>query len=201
MRTKMLCLSCALGLLMGFGAGSFARADNAEDLINQYLQQLGAEDYHITPVTDPYVASTFPNTVFYGVYFQQYPLTVPPPESLAEANVFFMDKASEQIGYLTGPDDLLAFFEVYWNSVVGPTAGNPLEDAARTWLRLSQEFSQDGFYQFSPPMVEVNGNTAFGMVMVEAGGRGNLWVAMTLSPSGALTVQETRHIHPGIRPL
>ena len=202
MRTKILCLACALGLVPSFVASAFAGVENVDRLVDEYLQQLGAEDYFVTPVTNPFVARTFPNTAFSGVYFQQYPDEVAPPQGLSEANVFYMDKASGQINYLTGPDDLRNFFQVSWNPVVRGTAPTGLlEDATKTWLRLSQEFSQDGFYQFSKPVVAVAGNTAHGVVTVAQGGRGHISVTLTIGPTGALSIEEERHIHPGVRPI
>ncbi len=238
MRTAMLCLLCALGVLLGFGAGSSGPAGAAPPdqnvqpatpvpvnpiqgvvaatvgervkpvdytmgfAIEQYLENLGMEDYYtMASVRAHYLAGTFPGISFCGVYFEQWPVRVEPPEGMAQSDVFFMG-ADRQLLYLTGPDDLLEFFQEAWNPVVSATGHeNALKDAAKTWLRLSQEFSQDGFYQFSKPVVEVIGQTAYGSVTVVQGGRGYIWVAMTIGPTGKLYVEEKRHVYPGIRPI
>lgn len=261
MRTKMLCLLGLLGLWLGFGVGSSARAEPPDQtsqpvsevpvtavgkklkdfikgdltsqpvspvpipgavaapvdsyvepvklvdstmnrMIERYLDGLGAVgDYTMAPVQARYVADTFPGISFVGVYFEQWPLRVEPPEGLAQSDVFYMG-ADRQLLYLTGPEDLLDFFQVSWNPVVrGTTHAELLKGATKTWLRLSQEFSQDGFYQFSKPVVEVVGNTAYGMVAVEQGGTGYLWVTITIGPTGNLSVEEDRHIHPDNRPI
>jgi hypothetical protein len=204
MRTKILCLLSVLGLLVGLSATSFARPINQYDqMIDDYLKDvMEAKHYYLAPVKNQFAARALPNFDFCGVYFQQYPVAYLPPEDLAESNVFFVNKTTEDVQYLTGPDDLLNFFRLFWDPIVGPSGSeNFLKDGAKTWLRLSQEFSQDGFYQFSKPMVMVEGETAFGMVTVEQGGTGFLAVIMNIGPLGELSVVEERHIHPGERPL
>jgi hypothetical protein len=206
MRSKVVYLSCVVGLLIGLGNGSSARADLIGDMIDQYLQQLGAHDYFKTPVNafpvanGDFVGRTFPNFEFSGVYFAQYPLHVDPPEGLADSNMFWMD-SDHNISYLTGPDDLALFFKANWGRIAPPETEDPLVDGAKTWLRLSQEFSQDGFFKFSEPMVEVVDGTAFGLVAVEEGGTGLIWVMMYVDIDGTLVVEEGRDIHTGIRPL
>ena len=202
MRTSILCLSCALGVLLAPGGGSFARADDYENLVDQYLQQMGAEGYFMTPENNAYVTPTFPEYVFFGVYFQQYPLGITPPEGLAESNVFLMDTVTEDINFLIAPEDLLAFFQANWTPPPGGAAQrDSLKNAAKTWLELSAQFSQDGYYRFSPPAVEEVDGKAYGVIKVEQGGKGFLSVTMAIGPTGTLSVEEVRQIQRGIRPL
>jgi hypothetical protein len=173
-----------------------------EFAIEQELADLGMEGYYtMGPVHARYAAATLPGFSFCGVYFEQWPVRVEPPKGMAQSVVFYMG-ADKELLYLNGPADLLDLFEASWDPFVGPTGhGNALKQAAKTWLRLSVEFSQDGFYDFSKPVVEVVGNTAYGMVTVEQGGHGYLWVALTIGPTGKISVEEKRHIRPGIRPI
>jgi hypothetical protein len=205
MRYMILCLSCVLGLVISFGSCSPAVAgggdQTVEQAIAQYLQDLGADYYTITPVQKKCVLATFGGVAFCGVYFEQWPLEYIPPGDLAESNVFFMDLNSGEINYLTSPHDLQAFFQTSWPVTGANGKDLLLKNATKTWLLLSKEFSQDGFYSFSKPMVMVDGDTAFGIINVEEGGDGFIMVMVTMEPLGGVSVTEGRHIHPGPRPI
>jgi hypothetical protein len=201
MRTKILCLSCVLGLWTALGAASVARANDITQMVDAYLQDLGAVGYTMTPVNNQYAIDSLAGFSFLGVYFDQWPLQIQPPEGLSLSNVFYLDTATLQLGALTGPEDLKQFFATYFDQTVSPNSGHPLKEVAKTWLRLSQEFSQDGFYQFSKPVVEVDGRTAYGSVTVIEGGRGFIWVTLTLDPLGGISIEEDRHVIPGDRPI
>lgn len=198
---RTLCLSCVLGLLTVLSNGSVARADVMEEVIDLYMDQLGAYGYNMTPVNESYVTNTFSGIEFCGVYFDQWPHQVQPPEGMALSNVFYMNVANKDLNYLTGPDELEQFFQENWPIIGSGGNTDTLEQAAETWLRLSQEFSQDGFYQFSEPLVEVIDQTAFGFVAVTHGGHGFVWAALTTGPVGSLSIEEERHIYPGPRPI
>jgi hypothetical protein len=175
--------------------------DTMEFAIERVLGDPETSYYSMDPVQARYVTTLFPDTEFCGVYFEQWPLQVEPPEGLAPSNVFYMNQGDPNLYYLTSPAELRTFFLENW-PVVGAGANHGLlKDTAKTWLRLSQEFSQDGFYTFSKPVVEVVGTTAYGMVEVLEGGTGYIWVTITTGPTGSLTIVEDRHIHRGIRPL
>src|SRR5579883_2526994 len=149
MRSTVLCLTGLLALLAGFEP---CRADRGGDAqaVDAYLQDMGASGYTITPVHGPYLAKTFPEYKFYGVYFEQWPLEVVPPPEFSPSNVFYMDRTTRQVGYLTSPEELQQFFVDYWSRYVSATGGNHLvADITKSWLILSEQFSQDGFYQFS----------------------------------------------------
>jgi hypothetical protein len=204
MRTVMLCLSSVLGLMLSLDPcrGDQDARRRAMQAVDAYLQQIGATNYHITPARGPYIPNTFPNDLFFGVYFDQWPLAVTPPPGLAPSNVFYVDRSSLEVNYLTDPDELQQFFEDYFSQIVDATGGsNLVADAAKTWLRLSQEFSQDGFFQFSKPQVEASGRTAYGYVTVVSGGEGYIAVTITFMPTGGVSIQEDRHVIRGERPI
>ena len=198
----------AEGYLQEIGPTGYTIAPLTDDdvgralgLVEGYLQEIGAAGYTVAPVTDDYVARTFPGTTFFAVWFRQYPVVVDPMGGLAAANVFYVQ--GEDVNYLTGPDQLEEFFF----EELGPVA-NPDEtaDAGRTWLRLSEEFSQDGFYAFGAPKVEVtptrSGGYVAGQVTVTEGGKGSLRMRMVFDPLGQLLhTEESRQIRPGVRPI
>jgi hypothetical protein len=174
-----------------------ARAGDPGELVDQYLQMRGASGYTISAVTEDYVANTFADIAFFGVRFRQYPVPSPPPEGLAFSNVFFV--VDRDVYYMTNADDLHDFFFIELGPVENEDAAL---NAGRTWLRLSEDFSQDGFFQFSKPTVSFAKGVVSGDVTVENGGRGSIHVAMTFDKNGQVTdIQESRKVFTGIRPI
>src|SRR5262249_39405307 len=93
----------------------------------------------------------------------------------------------------------------YFNAVgaVGLDA-DAAKDAARSWLRMSEEFSQDMFFTFTDPAVNYDPDNiiAFGNIQVAEGGTGILEAVLSFSDTGGLVdVSELRRIMPGIRPI
>ena len=201
MVAKRVLTAALLAPLFGLCGTPGAFGQDPVKLVNEYLEQRGASGYTIAPITDAYVARTFPETDFLAVWFRQYPVAVQPPEGLAAANVAYVQ--DREVYFLTDPDDL----EGYFFAELGPVA-NPDEtaDAGRTWLRLSEEFSQDGFYAFGAPEVKViptrSGGFVSGRVKVAEGGKGSLQAHLLFDPLGRLVhVAEKRAIRPGVRPI
>src|SRR6202011_2929841 len=107
----------------------------------QYLNGRGATNYTLTAITDDYVASTFPGLSFFELVFQQYPIAVQPPDGLNPSDVLVVH--ADQVFALTDPDVMKEFF-LGW---VGPVPDiNTALDVGRTWMRLTEVFSQDGFF-------------------------------------------------------
>lgn len=201
MRTVVLSLTGVLALLSAFEP---CRADRGRDfqIVDTFVQDMGGSDYTITPVHGPYLAKTFPDYKFYAVYFRQWPVQTPPPPGLSQSNVFYMNRATQQVGYLTSPEELRQFFVDYWSRFVRATGGSHLVvEIAKDWLALSEQFSQDGFFEFSKPAAEAVGNTAYGFVSVTSGGSGYIEVIVTFNPTGGLSIDETRHVITGDRPI
>jgi hypothetical protein len=178
--------------------GAVARAGDPEQLVIQYLQDHGAQNgtYTIDPVTDPYVTNTFPDIAFFGVFFRQYPVAIRPPDGLVSSNLFYVQ--NNKVAYLTEPSQLMDFFF----SQLGPIPTKKgIRDAGRSWLRLSEEFTQDQFYTFSKPHVSAQRNCATGMVVVKNGGTGQLIATLTFDDSGQLVdIEESRDVVRGRRP-
>jgi hypothetical protein len=134
----------ALASVVGPIGQSSARADSI-DLVQQYLDDIGARQgtYTIRAVTEDFVGNAFPDIDFFEVFFRQYPVAVLVPEGLAASNVFFVEDG--EVFPLTSPADLEDFFF----DELAPVADNEeAADAGLAWLRLSEGFSQDGFFTF-----------------------------------------------------
>jgi hypothetical protein len=186
-------------LLLGPGPKA-VRADDY-DLVNQWLNDHGATRYTITPITNDYIGNTLPGSYF-GVYFQQWPIRIEPPQGLAPSNVFFV--VGQLVYYVTNPGDL----ENYFLAVVQPVQNQDQAlDVGRSWLRLSVQLSQDGYFRFSDPGVHattlVTGEILVGgRDKVASGGTGKLKIHMEFDAFGALIdVVERRTILAGVRPI
>jgi hypothetical protein len=75
-------------------------------------------------------------------------------------------------------------------------------------LRLTEEFTQDGFFKFSIPKesltaVKPNGAwRASGKVVVAQGGKGEITANLNFDEAGKLTkIEETNTVKPGVRPI
>jgi hypothetical protein len=176
------------------------RADDYA-LVDQWLNAQGATRYTLTPITNDYIGKILPGSYF-GVYFQQWPIPIEPPQGLAPSNIFFV--VDQQVYYVTNPDDL----EAYFLHVVQPVQNqDEALDVGRSWLRLTVQFSQDGYFQFSDPVVHARALATGEIVVggrakVASGGTGKLKVHMEFDASGNLAdVVEQRTIHAGIRPI
>jgi hypothetical protein len=105
---------------------------------------------------------------------------------------------------VTNPDDL----KNYFLAVVAPVQNQDQAlDVGRSWLRLSVQFSQDGYFRFSDPVVrgETLGTGEIlvgGRDKVASGGTGKLKAQLEFDASGALAyVSERRTIKAGVRPI
>jgi hypothetical protein len=200
MRCRTVASLGLLAVLLGpvGGMSAVARAGDPEQLVRQYLQDHGAQpqSYVIAPVTDDYVVDTFPDVALLGVFFRQYPITFRPPEGLAFSNVFYVQDG--QVFYLTQPSDLEGFF---FNQLAPVQTYKAVRDAGRSWLRLSEDFSQDLFFNFYKPAVTVADGVVTGMVAVKSGGTGQITATLTFDNAGQLVdVQESRDVVAGMRP-
>jgi hypothetical protein len=192
-----------LGLvLVGFGGQAFARQPGARHIAHQYLKDMGATNYTLTGITDSYVTDTFPGMSFFAVVFEQYPLQVQPPEGLNPSDVVIV--FGETVFPLTDPDGLKNFF---LNHVEPVADDNAALDAGRAWMRLTEVFSQDGYFTFSEPAVQLSGQGFSGGIVggevdVLDGGEGYILGYLNFDATGALTdVSEERNVQPGVRPL
>jgi hypothetical protein len=191
----------ALVGVLGPALQSSARGQDSEAQVKEYLQDIGAFGYTITAITADYIDDTFPDTDFFAVIFRQYPQPAPPPEGLSASNVFLVQRGT--VFPLVGPADLRNFFLGNLAPVRGKAGA---KDAGLAWLRLSEEFSQDGFFTFGDPEANVTSSKreirVTGHVQVTAGGRGSISLVMSFTSGGVLDdVSETRAVHPGVRPI
>ncbi len=195
---------CALVVL---AARLVAAQERAEESLARKLAEFpGADRGKVTAVVEPAIAGDFPDHRFYVLRFRQYPVAVVPPPSLQSNNLFVV-KPDASVEYLPDTSALEGFFRATLPPV---TAAEPAKRVARAWLRLVEEFHQDGFFRFSIPDDSLHaspdadgGLTVTGRAIVaERGGSGGEIVAsLKFDKAGRLTkASEIARMKPGIRP-
>jgi hypothetical protein len=189
-------------VFLGLWHTTTAKADD-QQLVQDYLQNHGITGAVVKPVTDDFVGRTFPNFGFFGVIFRQYPIAVQCPSAMGLkcANLFVVQNS--QVDFLSTIEDLKFFFAANLDSLPTKDAAS---DAARTWLRFSEELKQDLFYTFSPPVISYTPRSDLillrAQVSVATGGDGNIDVLMMLGAAGSfVNVLEKSALRPGIRPV
>lgn len=203
-RTLGVVTVCSLALL----AVGIALAEQQAGVLAKKLAEFrGADRGQVSPVTDESVARAVPGHLFYVLRFRQYPVAVVAPEPL-RANNLFVVKPSGLVDHLPDAKALEGFFR----SALAPVQTEAqAADAAKAWLRLAQEFRQDGFFRFSIPDDSVHAASvlegglqvvAKAVVDPQGGNAGEIVASLTFDRGGKLaTVLETDRVRRGIRPI
>lgn len=205
-------VTCRIRSLAIFGlvllaVGVVLAGEKSESLSKKLAEFKGAERGEIIPITEETVARVFPRHQLYMLRFRQYPVAMASPQGL-KANNLFAVKPDGSVEYIPDVDSLERFFKATLSPVRTETEA---KDAVGAWLRLGQEFYQDGFFQFLIPEgsirvtptgdagIEVSGKA---LVDKQGGNAGEIVAFLTFDRSGALKkVSETAQLHPGIRPI
>ena len=207
MTPTMIRTLCSVLLTLGAALATEAKQAGLELLIEKLAEFKGAESGQIVPVTDQAAARAFPAHSFYVVRFPQYPVARVPPGPL-DANNLFVVKPHGSVELL--PD--AATLERFFQTTLAPIrTESEAEDAATAWLRLTQEFHHDGFFQFSIPQNSVR-VTSMGSGSLEATGKavvtpqggntGEIVATLTFDHAGKLvTVSQTASVKRGLRPI
>jgi hypothetical protein len=182
--------------------------NQSREVLSQALAGFpGAERGQVIPLAEATIEQTFPGHRFYVLRFRRYPVAVVPPAPLEASNVFVV-KPDGSVARLSDTRALEAFFQ----SALAPvTTDADAKEAARAWLRLVEEFHQDGFLQFSIPEASLQaaptpggGHEATGKAIVnpQGGNRGEVTSILTFDPAGRLVSASTSAtIKRGIRPI
>jgi hypothetical protein len=199
-----------LGLAWSLSAASVPerRPPTAEDIararkVVEADPRLRGSGAVVTPIEDDAVGRSLPEYVFVAVLFRQFPVARVPPAGLRASNVFAVDR-SGKVAVLTDAAGLEKFFRAH----LAPTTDDDrLKDVAAVWMRLSEEFHQDGFFTFKlldATKVDSSGTnkTASATAGVMRGGSGFLKATLTFDKAGKLTkVEEENRLRKGPRPI
>jgi hypothetical protein len=157
----------------------------------------------VVPISEKTVARTFPGYRFFIVGFRQWPVAQVAPEPLKTRNLFIVSNDGK-VQHLTDWMGLEKFFRTELSAVTNETS---VRDSAEAWLRLTEEFTQDGFFKFAIPKESLiavrskEGWSSSGKVVAAEGGKGEIRAALTFDVAGKLTkVEQTNTVKPGVRP-
>src|SRR5215831_6763495 len=184
-----------LGGCLALAAGASAADDLAAELLAKKLGEFpGAERGQVLAITSPALGAAFPDEHFYVLRFRQYPLATKAPAPLQATNLFVV-RADGAGDPLVNTGALEAFFRT---SLRPATTDARAKEVTKAWLRLVEEFHQDGFFQFS-----IRDDTVK-IVPLPNGGREVTGISQVVphgGNQGLLAASETANIKRGVRPI
>jgi hypothetical protein len=155
-------------------------------------------------IAEKCLAHAFPGHRFFALVFRQYPVARIAPQPLGSQNLFVVDKDGK-VRHLKDAKALEKFFRARLRPVADEQAARYDVEA---WLRLSEEFKQDGFFKFSIPKDSLiaekskAGWQVSGKATVTQGGKGEIRVAFAFTERGKLAgINEMNSVKPGVRPI
>jgi hypothetical protein len=175
----------------------------AEQQVKDRLKEFKGPDAEVKSVSDDPIGKALPGQQFFSVRYRLYPLAVRPPEGLKSSNVFAVTPKGE-VKVLTDAKGLEEYFRDHLGAAKDEDAA---KGAALAWLRLVEEFSQDGYYQFKPVeeatkfSADGDGKRVTARSVVMKGGNGEINVELTFDAKGKLTkATANAALKPGARP-
>jgi hypothetical protein len=177
----------------------------AQKAVSDELAKQNANGGRVNPVEDDAVSKIVADYQFVAVVFSPYPVARPAPKGFSQANVYAVSKDGT-LKLLTTPEELQKFFAA---NAAPAKDEKSAKQALSAWLRLTQEFSQDGFFEFAVDAdslkveKEKQGLKASGTnaVVQKNRNKGEIKATLTFDGDGKLTkVDETRNVEAGDRP-
>jgi hypothetical protein len=171
----------------------------AEKAARDHLEKLKGSWATVQYIKDEDVEAVSPHHYLFSVLFRQFPVARPLPEGLTASNLLVVDGK----GKATVLRDAAAL-EKFFKTHATAKKEEGKKAAVRAWLRLSQQYHQDGFYIFDlvPDSVKVEARKASGVVTAMRGGGGTLHAELTFDDDGKLDkVREEAKLRRGPRPI
>src|SRR5262245_24347623 len=140
--------ACLAGLVLGGAARAQDKTEVPKDMqeaaakLKEHLGKL-AQNGELVPLTAEPLAKTFPDYRFLALRFRIYPVARAMPEGMKPSNLFAVPKQGKPEA-IKDAQGLEKFFREH-----APAADSEATASAlvRSWLSLSPEFFQDGFYK------------------------------------------------------
>lgn len=182
--------------------------ERAADLLAKKLGEFpGSERGQVISITEEPLPQVLPGHSFYALRFRQYPVALAPPEPLRANNLF----AVKPDGTVEHVRNAQALKDLFRASLPPVTTDALARDAARAWLRLAEEFHQDGFLRFSIPADTLQvasapsgGQHVTGKAVAEpqGGDSGEIVGSLVFDRAGKLVkATETANLKRGMRPI
>jgi hypothetical protein len=177
----------------------------AQKAVSDELTKQNINGGRVNPVQDDTVNKMVADFQFVAVVFSPYPVARPTPKGFNQANVYAVSKDGT-LKLLTTSDELQKFFA---SNAAPAKDEKSAKEALSAWLRLTQEFSQDGFFEFAIDADSLkvekvkDGFKATGKnaVVQKNGNSGEIEATLTFDSDGKLTkADETRNVKAGARP-
>jgi hypothetical protein len=164
-------------------------AARAEKAVQDLLAKHRATGARVERIKDESISKVLPKEQFFAVLFPQFPVAREAPAPFKPSNVVAVSPDAK-VRILSNPKEL----GTYLNST-GLTASDEaaMKQAVRAFLRLNQQFHQDGFYQFKlvneslAVTKEGDNRKVSGRVTVVRGGNGEITTTLVFDASGRLT--------------
>jgi hypothetical protein len=172
----------------------------AEKAVKEHLEKLKGTGAAVQYIKDDAVEKVLPRYYLFAVLFRQFPVGRVPPKGLTASNLFAVD-ADGKVTTLTDAKKLEKFFQ---SNLAAVKEEAQMKTTIRAWLRLTQQYHQDGFYTFGimDDAIKVEGKTSRGTVVAMKGGSGTLTASFTFDDAGKLAkVSEEAKFRPGPRPI
>src|SRR6516162_8422353 len=189
--TSLFAWAALLGLA-GASAAVAAPTDDdvkkAEKAVKEHLDTLKGSAAKVEYVKDEAVQRVLPKALVFAVRFPQYPVGRIPPKGLKAANVFTVD-GDGKVKVITDRKELLELF----SALDAVKTDDAAKDAARAYVRLTQELHQDGYYQFAlmddstKVTTDKGARKASAKVVVMKGGNGEINATLAFDDKGKLS--------------
>jgi hypothetical protein len=198
----------AFAVTLGVTVGQTAQppddaVEKGEKALKEFLEKIKGAHGQILRIDASALTELFPNRVFFAVRYRIYPVARQLPEGMKPSNVFVFDRS--MITHINDAGKLREFFTDKLPPIRDEAAA---KKAAQAWLRLSQEFVQDGFYKFAisddaiKTASEAGSSKASGKAAVMAGGNGEVNVEMVFKKDGKLGgLSYQSQVKAGPRPI
>jgi hypothetical protein len=172
--------------------------EKAKMVIADHLKEIKGEHGQIIWLDDKALAEMFPKQIFFAVRYRIYPVAVKLPEGMKPSNIFVVE--GDKFKYLKDAKALEEFFRANLGPVKNVQTGM---QSVSAWLKLSQEFVQDGFYTFETSKMGSNSDNWYELrAVVMKGGNGDITAKLEFAKDGKLvSATETVKVKPGPRPI
>jgi hypothetical protein len=177
----------------------------AEKAVKDFLEEKKAGMGVLQPLKDDRLEQLFPRYAFYTLLFRQFPVGRVPPKGFVVSNVLVADAEGKVMHFTAANKELLDFIN---SALAEDKTEEHAKNVGRAWIRILQEFYQDGFYKFAL-MDDSTKVTADGpnkkvsvKVVAMAGGNGDITSTLVLDESGKITnIDGKSTLKPGPRPI
>lgn len=188
---------------------SLASQNNA--LVSEWVSRhgRGGPGPSVQPIDDAFLTDVAKGATFHSVHYREYPVAVMPPQPLTQRNVFTV--SAGRVSHFP----TRASMEKNLVASARQIAKADMKALALAVLKVTTEYSQDGFFQFvfdvrKASLSESGGKltvTAVSPVVQKAGDTGALTATLTFSPgttAGRFKLVAVSHkdtVKAGVRPI